>query len=258
MTLYWKYAWMHIRSSMQYRLSFFISMYGQFINTLLTFVTIYLLFDRFGSLLDYSLGEVALCFGVVNVAFSLAECFARGFDRFDRLIVKGDFDRLLLRPRSLVLQVLGSEFELGRLGRILFSAAVLGYAVAALDTVWTAARAATVVFMVLGGVMIIAGLFILASTACFFTIQGLEFVNIFTYGGREMAGYPLPIYAKWMQRFFTYVIPFGTINYLPLHFVAGRVENPAYMLMPLLGALFIVPSIVIWYLGSRKYLSTGS
>ena len=58
------------------------------------------LFARFGSLQDWRLEEVALIYGMVHVAFALAEAFARGFDVFDRLVKSGDFDRVLLRPRS--------------------------------------------------------------------------------------------------------------------------------------------------------------
>ena len=46
------------------------------------------------------------------------------------------------------------------------------------------------------------GIFILAATLCFWTIQGLEVANIFTDGGREMAQYPLIIYQKWVTVFF--------------------------------------------------------
>ncbi len=258
MKLYFQYAAMHVRSAMQYKLGFVLSMAGQFFSTLFTFLAMYLLFERFGSIQGYSFGEVAVCFGVINVAFALTQCFARGFDVFSRLIVRGDFDRYLLRPRALALQVLGADFELTRIGRVAFSFVVLAIAVVSLETTWTFARALTMGLMCLGGTAIMAGVYILGATMCFFTVQGLEVINIFTDGGREIAGYPLTIYFKGLTYFFTFVIPFGMVNYLPLRFVAGQSANPAYMLLPLLGALFLIPSIAVWYWGARHYLSTGS
>lgn len=259
MRLYFRYAAMHVRSAMQYRLDFLMMVGSQLLNTFFSFLSIVLLFDRFGTLLSFSFGEVALCFAVMNLSFASAECFVRGFDMFSSLIVRGDFDRLLVRPRTLALQVLGTDFGAFKGGtRFVYNLVVLIVAVLAIDTVWTIPRALTVAFMVIGGSCIMSGVFILGSTLCFFTIQGIEVVNIFTDGGREVASYPLTIYGTWIRRFFTFIIPFGLVNYLPLQFIAGQTANPAHMLMPLLGALFLLPALGAWYLGARRYVSTGS
>ena len=114
--------------------------------------------------------------------------------------------------------------------------------------------------MVFSGVLIFTGIYMLAATMCFWTVQGFEVANIFTDGGREMAQYPLNIYKKWVARFFTYVIPFGTVNYLPLLFILGKTEGNEilYMLTPVAGSLFIFPCFLVWHFGVRHYRSTGS
>jgi ABC-2 type transport system permease protein len=114
--------------------------------------------------------------------------------------------------------------------------------------------------MIASGVLIFTGIYILAATLCFWTIEGLEVVNIFTDGGREMAQYPLNIYQKWVTRFFTYVIPFGTVNYLPLLYILGKSSGNDiyYMLIPIAGSLFILPCLLVWQFGVKHYRSTGS
>jgi ABC-2 type transport system permease protein len=257
--LYFKYAAMNLRSAAQYRASMWMMTIGQFAVSFLGFVGIYLLFDRFGTLAGWTLGEVALCFAIINTAFSLTECYARGFDRFHNMVSNGGFDRVLLRPRGTILQVLGSDFDVTRLGKLLQSAAVLALAITWLGATWTAAKIVTLVLMITGGVFIFTGIFILSATVCFFTVQGLEFLNIFTFGADELAAYPLTIYNKWVRRFFTFIIPFGTINYLPLMYLTGRAPGGAlYMLTPLLGMLFLLPCVLVWRWGVRRYLSTGN
>jgi len=100
----------------------------------------------------------------------------------------------------------------------------------------------------------------LGAAVCFYTVEGLETINIFTDGGREIASYPLDIYNKWLKRFFTFVIPFASFNYLPLMYLVDKTNsNPyLYMLSPLIGIIFLIPCIFIWNLGVKKYLSTGS
>lgn len=259
MRLYFRYAAMHIRGQMQYKLDFLMTIFGQFTQVATSFLAIVLLFARFDSLAGYSFGEVALCYAATFMSFALAEIFARGYDRFSQQIIKGGFDRLLLRPRALFLQVLGADFDLFRgMSKMIFASVVLAVAVGALETVWTPLRALTVALMIAGGGALMAGVFILSSTLCFFTIQGIEVVNIITDGGRQAASYPMSIYERWFRLFFTFVIPLTLVNYLPLQFVMGQTANPLYMLMPLAAGLFLFPAVGIWYLGARKYVSTGS
>lgn len=260
MRLYFKYLNIHLKSQMQYRASFWLMSVGQFFIPFMVFGGLYLMFDRFGQLQGWSFFEVALCFAVIHLSFSLSECFARGFDAFSSLVGRGDFDRLLVRPRSTALQVLGSKFEFTRIGRLLQSTFVLVWSVANLPAVWTFPKLLTLLLMIANGVFIFTGIFILAATFCFWTIQALEVANVFTDGGREMAQYPLNIYEKWVTRFFTFIIPFGCISYLPLMYLLDKREGSELlpMLLTLGGALFLVPCLLIWRFGVRHYRSTGS
>lgn len=260
MKLYFRYLKILLKSQMQYRASFWLLSFGQFFVPFSVFAGLYFMFQRFGSIKGWSFFEVALCFSVINMAFAIAECFARGFDGFSNLVKGGDFDRVLVRPRTTVVQVLGSKFEFTRVGRLLQSVGVLVWAVLNLHIEWNIFKAITLVLMILSGTFIFSGIFILAATLCFWTIEGLEVANIFTDGGREMAQYPLNIYKKWVTRFFTFVIPFGCVNYLPLMYILDRVKGNAilYMITPFFGILFIVPCIFLWSVGVKHYRSTGS
>ncbi|MFD0710289.1 ABC transporter permease [Paenibacillus sp. GCM10027626] len=260
MQLYFKYLLILFKSQTQYRASFWLLTTGQFFIPFSVFAGLYFLFERFGQIEGWSFFEVALCFGVIHMAFAISECFARGFDSFSSLIVKGEFDRLLVRPRSTVLQVLGSNFEFTRFGRLLQSVVVLGWAISQLSIEWTVLKSVALLLMVTSGVFIFTGIFMLAATLSFWTIQGLEVANIFTDGGREMAQYPLNIYQKWVSRFFTFVIPFGCVNYLPLLYLLDKPEgqHPAYAFAPLAGLLFMLPCLLVWHFGVRHYRSTGS
>lgn len=256
--LYLKYVAMHLRSLMQYRISALLMTLGQFLVAFFSFLSISFLFERFGAIDGWTFSEVCLCFAVTNMAFAISECFARGFDTFSSLVIRGDFDRILLRPRSTLLQVLGAGFEISRIGKFLQSIVVFVIAIPLMTVEWTGPKVITLIFMISGGVAVFMGVFILGATVCFFTLEGLEFINIFTDGGRELAAYPLPVYGKWVQRFFTFIIPFGCINYLPLLYITGRAESMVYMFIPLLGILFLAPCALIWRLGVRHYTSSGS
>ncbi|MDR3147953.1 MAG: ABC-2 family transporter protein [Treponema sp.] len=256
--IYLKYLSMNLRAVLEYRLSACLMALGQFVTTFSWFISIELLFRRFGSIAGWSFAEAGLCFAVTNIAFSLTECFARGFDSFSGLVIRGEFDRLLLRPRGTIVQVLGAKIEITRVGRLLQGLIVLVMMIPRTGIVWDAEKILTLILMILGGAAVFTGIFMLGATVCFFTLEGLEIVNIFTDGGRELASYPLPVYGLRVQRFFTFIIPFGCVNYLPLLYLTGRAEQRLFTLCPLAGFVFILPCLLAWRAGVRRYTSSGS
>jgi len=258
--IYFKYLAMNLKAVLQYRLAAWFTALGQTLTTVFTFLGLALLFRRFGSLAGWSFAEAALCYGVTGMAFALAECFARGFDAFSRMVIQGEFDRVLLRPRNTILQVLGAKTDITRFGRIIVNLAILCMVLPRANIAWDFSKIFTLVMMISGGAVTFTGVFILGATVCFFTLEGLEVINIFTDGGRELASYPLPVYGKWIARFFTFIIPYGAMNYLPLMYLTGRVERwpLLYMLMPLMGFGFILPCLAVWHIGVRHYSSAGS
>ena len=256
--LYLHYISIQIRSLMQYKKSFIMNAMGQFLASFNAFVGIHFLFMRFHSISGYTYGDVLLCFSVVQMEFSLAECVARGFDSFSKIVRQGTFDRIMTRPRNEILQVLGSSFELTRIGRTVQAALIFDYGTSHAGIEWSFSRVLTVLFMLIGGTGVFSGIFLINAALCFFTLEGLEFINIFTDGAREYGQYPIDVYGKRMTRFCTAVIPYTLVQLYPLHYLTGRSDSILYMLLPLAGLFFLVPCYALWRFGVRKYKSSGS
>ena len=260
MKLYAKYISLLFKSQLQYKASFFMTVLTQFIQPFALFIGIYLLFERFGSIQGWTLYEVFMCYSIVGICFAVSTCFARGFDVFDNMIRTASFDRILVRPRGTILQILGANFDLKRAGHLLQAAIVLIIAIIGADISWDFARIVTLINMVFGGSVIFSGVYMLQAAAAFWTIETLEVANIFTHGIKEHASYPLNIFPRWITVIFTFIIPFGTINYLPLQYLLGKIDGIGWLfaIVPLLGALFILPCVFVWRFGVRKYSSAGS
>lgn len=258
LSLYKKYLQIHIQSMMQYKLSFLLTVIGQFLVSFNVFLGIYFMFQRFNSVEGFSYSEVMLCFGITLLAFSLAEAIARGFDTFSTIISNGEFDRIMVRPRNEIFQVLASRIELTRLGRMIQAIVMFIYGINASQIAWTWRRVLTVLFMILGGTVVFMGIFLIYAAICFFTIEGLEFMNILTDGAREYGKYPVSVYGKRVLQFCTFVVPYALFQYYPLCYILGRSSRGWYMLLPLAACLFILPCLLLWKLGVRHYKSVGS
>ncbi len=256
--LYGHYVSINIRSMMQYKTSFFLTTLGQFFVSFNVFLGIYFMFRRFQKVEGFTYSEVLLCFAVVLLEFSMAEMIARGFDSFSGMVRSGSFDLVLVRPRNEILQVLGSKFELTRIGRMIQAVVMFVYAVIHCSVEWSLAKVLTVIFMVIGGTAVFSGLFLIYASLCFFTLEGLEFMNVFTDGAREFGKYPIGIYGKKMLLFTTFIIPYALVQYYPLLFVLGRTDNMFFIVIPLFALLFLLPCFVLWRFGVRHYTSSGS
>lgn len=258
MKLYLHFLAMHLKSRMAYKKSFFFSAIGQFLTSFTAILAVWLLFARFETVQDYTLPEVMLCAAVTLMSFSLAECFFRGFDSFAAVVRSAQFDRILVRPRGTVFQVLCEKVEFARLVKLIQGLLMLLYGLSVAPVAWTPYKALVLVLMVVGGTVVFSALFLLHAGMCFFTLDGLEFMNVFTHGGREFAVYPLDVYGKRLLQFCTWIIPYALYQYYPFLYLLGRRTNPWLGMTPLLTPLFILPCYGVWRFGVRKYKSAGS
>lgn len=258
MKLYAKFFSLHLRSMMQYKSSFFLMTLGQFILAFSAFLSVWFLFDRFHQVDGFTFEQVLLCFSVTLMAFSWCEGFFRGFDIFSSTIQNAEFDRILLRPRNEIFLVLSGKIELSKIGRLLQAFLVFLYALPVSGVEWDVQRVLVLLFMLIGGVCVFCGLFLIYAAICFFTVEGLEFMNIFTDGGKEFGSYPMSIYGDGILRFFTFMVPIACFQYWPLLYLLGKSDSLWCMLSPLVCIVFLLPCWGFWRFGVRHYQSTGS
>ena len=159
--LYMHYVSINVKSMMQYKTSFLLTSIGQFLVSFNVFLGIFFMFQRFSNVKGFTYSEVLLCFSIMLLEFSIAEMVVRGFDSFSGIVRNGEFDRILVRPQGEILQVLGSKFELTRLGRMLQAVIMFIYGIASCDVTWSFTKILTIIFMLIGGTALFSGLFII-------------------------------------------------------------------------------------------------
>ena len=258
--LYGRMLAVSMRSQLQYRASFLLTTLGNFISAFADFLGIWAFFDRFGGLQGWTLAETAIFYGIGNVSFALSEMFAREFDVFGSHVRTGSFDRMLLRPRSTVLQMMGAQCQIMRIGRLIQGAGVLAAGVWLLRPAWGVQHWLLLLASIIGGTALFFGLIIMQATCCFWTVESLEIWNCVSDCGRSVAQYPLDIYEKPLRHFFTYLVPLACMSYWPGAYLLGRGYVPAWVsfLAPCAGILIFLLSIWVWNCGIRHYRSCGS
>jgi ABC-2 type transport system permease protein len=248
---------------MQYRASFVLDVISRFLINGLELAAIFILFHQFNSLGDWTVGEIAFLYGLVTVSFAFHEVVAQSFEDFSLTIRQGEFDRILLRPVTPIVQVLASDFQLKRIGRAMTGILALALALPRVHVSWTVGKVLYLPVVILCGVLLFAAIDLIGGTLCFWTIERTEVMNIFTYGGVFMSSYPISIYQAWIRRTFTFLIPIAFVAYYPGLYFLGRTDPlgmPRFVsfLTPVAALAFSAVALWFWNWGVRHYQSTGS
>lgn len=252
-----------IRGQAQYRGSFIAQIVGNLGVQLVELVAILILFSHFGTIGGWDVREVAFLYGLSSLSFGIAHFLGSGLEAFSGMIRQGTFDRVLVRPVDALLQVLAADMQFRRLGEAIQGSIVLVVAIVIGDIDWTWGRIVYLPVVVASGVLLYIALFAIEATVCFWTTEATEVLNAFTYGGSDMAQYPLHIYQGWLRSFLLFVVPIGFVIYLPSLYLLDKPDplglpGAAPFLAPVAATAFGLVAGGLWRLGVRHYRSTGS
>jgi ABC-2 type transport system permease protein len=251
-----------IRSQLQYRVSFALDLVGAFLISFIDFLAVLVIFHNVRRLGVWNVHEVAFLYAMSSITFALTDLLIGHFDQFPQKIRDGNFDILLVRPRSTLFQVIGSDFQLRRLGKAIQGVIVLGYVVGSLGIHWDAGRIGMLVVMVPAAIVIFSSVWVVGGCLAFWTVDGGEFTNAFTYGGNFLAQYPVDILSAWLRRFLAYIVPLAFVCYFPALYI---LDKPDPLGLPrvfefLSPAVALVAACIagfVWRFAVRHYRSAG-
>jgi len=251
-----------IRSQLQYRLSFALDLGGSFLISFLDFLAVLVIFHNVPRLGAWNVHEVAFLYAVSMISFALTDLVIGHLDLLPQKVRDGNFDLLLVRPRSTLLQVAALDFQLRRLGKAAQGAIVLVFALSTLHVHWNVGRAVMLAVTIPAGAVVFGSVWVVGSCLAFWTTDGGEFTNAFTYGGNFLTEYPIDIYSRWARRFLAYLIPMAFVAYFPALYILGKPDRLGLprvveFVSPIVAAVAACVAGLVWRSAIRHYRSAG-
>ena len=160
MRVYLKMMVLNLESQMQYKISFFMTVLGQFITAFAGLFSIEFIFEHVDKIYDFNYTDVILCYAIVVLSFSIGEAFAGGLARFGSILENGEFDRALVRPGNVVLQVLAPSVDFTRIGLLMQSVGTLAYAIGKSAIQWDYKKIITLALMIVCGSILFFSMFL--------------------------------------------------------------------------------------------------
>ncbi|CAN5857716.1 MAG: ABC-2 family transporter protein [Chloroflexota bacterium] len=261
--LTWRIARMRIAAQMQFQGSFLMQLFGNSIMTVMEIVTVLIFFQQFPALGGWTLDEVLMLYAMCAIAFEIADSIQNGLDLIPQQVRTGDFDRLMTRPMSVYLQAITLDISVRHIGKTLVAAGLFGWAWLRLDLTLTAETLFLLVSAWICGVALFIAIFTLGAIVSFWTVGSVEVVNAISYGGSDLAQYPIHIYRRWFRTIFIWLIPIGFVIYYPTLIILDKPDplgfaSIAPVIGPLLTLAFVMVVGLLWRQGVNHYHSTGS
>lgn len=259
--LYLRFASAALRAKMQYKVDFVVSslVYGAL--TAVDFVLVAAILSRFPTVAGWGVYEIGVLYGIVWIAVSLYRTFAPEVHQFERYIVEGEFDSLLVRPWPTLFTLLARDIEPHRLGGALQGGIILGISCAKL---WEAGaldggELAYVALLSVTGALIPFSLGIATAAVAFWTVRTGDLLTFTMYAPTTASQYPLTIYPRWLKGLLVSVLPVGFINFIPVSYLLEKGGSPLSLwLTPFVSAAAAFLAYALWRAGERRYHSTGS
>ena len=246
-----------------YRASFALDLVGQGLIVLLEFVEVYAVFTRVPVIGGFTLADVLVVFGLSSVGFALADMAVGQIDRVNDLVRTGRLDLFLVRPLPVLTQIVTSDFQLRRLGRVAVGGLVLVLALGREHLHWTVGRVALLAVTPVSSAVVFGAVFVGVNAGTFWMLDGREFANAFTYGGSYVSQWPFSIFGTAIGRFFTFVVPAAFTAYLPALALLGRSDPtglPGWLAWsgPLVAVWTAGVASLLWRTGVRHYVGAGN
>jgi ABC-2 type transport system permease protein len=156
------------------------------------------------------------------------------------------------------MQILASEFQVMRIGRLLQGVLVLIWGLSQLEVGLDPMKLLLLLYSGACAVCFFMGMMVVQATISFWSVESLEIINAFTYGGVQTAQYPIDIYKAWFKKIFIFVIPIGSVSYFPLQTILRGQDPYLGFVMPLFGVAFLAVGLLAFRWGTKYYCSTGS
>ena len=262
LTVFFNYVKMGIKAELQYKVDFIVSSIAIFLREATSIFVIYLTLLKFDNLNGWNINEMFFLFSLIFITYGILITFFKGLRDFSRIIKEGRFDRLMLRPRGLLFQLtsINACAAVGHctLGTVLFiiSANRVGIH-------WDFKTILYYLFIIIGGVLIQAAIFLFFSSLSFYFIETNSLREIFFWNIRKFAGYPISIFHKSIQVFLIFIVPFGFVNYFPAQYLLRKSDMANYpeifmYVAPFVGITLFLISYGFWRFSVKFYKSTGN
>lgn len=174
------------------------------------------------------------------------------------VIIRGDFNRYLLRPINPLFHLISETVQADAIGELVVGITIFSIACTNLKIHFGIVNIIILILITIAGSIIYTSIKLLLASISFWLKTSIEILQV-VYNFSDFVKYPTSIYSKGIQFMITIAIPFAFTAFIPAAYFIGKV-NLNYALGGTILAAVISFSIAyaVWLQGIKVYESAGS
>ncbi len=256
--IYFKILVQDLKSKMNYRSDFIISLIGMIFTNIVGFISFGILFSKFPTINGWNYYEILFLYGFSLVSLTPVQCFFDNNWNLRKYVYSGDFIKYCFRPINLFFYYQSEVFDIKGIGQLAFGIGVLIYSWGKIGLAVTVILILKLIVYLISASLIMISLQNLSASMCFL-VHNSVFLMELTMKMKDYAKYPVTIFNSVFKFIFTFIFPIAFVAYYPSLVVLRANEVPLLSwLSPLVGLIFLYISYKTWLNCAMKYNGTGS
>lgn len=257
--LYGVFCKQYMKSLMQSKIDFFMGLFGFLCSQVSGLAFIYLIFRQIPVLKEWTFEQMIFIYGFSQIARGLDHLLTDNLWMVAwQMVIKGTFDRYMLRPINLLFQIICEKVQFDAIGELLIGTYIVVRAVRLEVVTFTFISVPVFVVSVLAGAVIYTSVKLFFSSLAFWVKESAPFLQT-AYDTADFAKYPIEIYPKIVKTILVYILPFAFTAYIPATYFLGQDSFVCTVgLEIIVAAVAFMFSYFIFKKGVNRYESAGS
>lgn len=255
---WWRFSAIAFGNNVASRLDFVTYIFGKLVR--MGFFLLFAIAIASGgrAIAGYTRAEVLTFFAVMNLVDVVVQLiWYRGLTDLQRLVHRGDFDLVLTKPIAPLFVAAFRMLDVMDLVTLPAAIAFLGYALAALDVVFTAADLAVAVMLFALSCILAFSVNVLFASLTFLVTE-MENVWWLYRDLVYVARFPPEVFPRLVRFIFTFGFPILVIVSFPTKGLLGLLTPMMFLWAVLVTALFLALALLAWSAALRRYTSASS
>jgi ABC-2 type transport system permease protein len=256
--LYLRCLGQQMKAILAYEADFVVLLFSAVIVQFTGFLFIWTIFQRIPNINGWTFWQVVMMYALIFVTEGVGSLFFEGTWRLTNLVYTGQFDQMLVRPVSPIVQVLASAVGFNGLGNLVTGFVLIGISITNVPVAWTPGRLLMLAILIASAATIRVAINLASAASAFWVSSPWSMVPMFVHQLSEFAKYPITIYSFAVQALIVVAVPFAFVSFFPTAYLFNNEAWSAIgLLTPLVAVYSLLVAVWIFNAGLRRYESTG-
>lgn len=224
---------------------------------------LYFMVQNYQPLSGWAFPQLVFLYGLGDLSHGLMMIFSVQNWWIETYVLKGEFDRMLLRPMSVFFQFSVKYINFVGLMDVIVGGAIFLYGAHLVNFIWSFENLLKVTLVVIGATLIRSSIFTMACSVAFWTKRSESLFLLLNDFMERMTLYPMSMYPYSLQLILTWILPLAFISFFPASEFLNK--NNIFSIPLGVSSITLILGIMLFMLankvfnnGLKKYESAGS